>query len=97
MKSTGTGWSFRPKLSNLVFILLVFMVIALIYVWFNIKITRLNYEIASEMSRRDALMEENGRLKLEKATLKSSERIEKIARTKINMTYPEKDQLVFIR
>jgi len=97
MKSRNTGWSFRPKLSHFIFILMVFMAIALIYVWFNIKITRLNYEIASEMSRRDSLMEENRRLKLERATLKSSERIEKIARTKINMSYPEKDQLVFIR
>ena len=73
------------------------MVIALIYVWFHIKITRLNYAIASEMSTRDSRLEENRRLKVERETLKSSHRIETIATTKLKMYYPDKDQVVFVR
>lgn len=92
----ATGKS-RPKLSHCIVVALVFMTIALIYVWFHIKITRLNYEIASEMSVRDGLMEENRRLKVERESLQSLSRIEKIARAKLGMEYPGKDQVVFVR
>jgi len=97
MASKGRSMRLRPKLSQCIVVALVFMSIALIYVWFHIKITRLNYEIASEMSVRDGLMEENRRLKVERESLQTASRIEKIARTKLGMYYPGKDQVVFVR
>jgi len=97
MASKEKALRLRPKLSHCIVVALVFMAIALIYVWFHIKITRLNYEIASEMSVRDSLMEENRRLKVERESLQSPSRIEKIARTKLGMYYPGKDQVVFVR
>lgn len=97
MTAHGNKSEARPKLSHFIFIALIFMMIALIYVWFHIKITRLNYKIASEMSVRDRFLEENRRLKVEVATLKASRRIEGIARAKLKMYYPDKDQVVFVR
>jgi len=97
MTATGSKRETRPRLSHLIFITLIFMVIALVYVWFHIKITRLNYKVASEMSGRDSLLEENRRLKVEVATLGASRRIEGIARAKLKMYYPDKDQVIFVR
>lgn len=73
------------------------MAIALVYVWFHIKITKLNYQIASEISVRDRLLEENRRLKVEVTTLKAPQRIEKIARDKLEMYFPDKDQVIFVK
>ncbi|MBW2672797.1 MAG: cell division protein FtsL [Deltaproteobacteria bacterium] len=88
-----SGW----RLSRLIAVALIFMATALIYIWFRIGITNIDYGIAGEMHRRDVLLEENRKLKVEIATLKSPRRIEAIARTKLGMRYPERDQVVFLR
>ena len=85
----------RP--SRLILVALLFMATALIYVWFRIGITNIDYRIAGEMHRRDTLLEENRKLKIEIATLKSPRRIESIARAKLGMSYPERDQVIFLR
>jgi len=85
------------KLSHLIFVALVFMSTALVSVWFRISITNIDYQIAGEMHRRDTLLEENRKLKVEVATLKSPRRIESIAMTKLGMHYPERDQVIFLR
>jgi cell division protein FtsL len=85
------------KLFRLIVIALMFMAITLIYVWFRISITKIDYRIAEEMHRRDGLLEENRKLKVEIATLKSPHRIESIARTKLMMHYPERDQVIFLK
>jgi len=87
------GW----KLSRLIAVALLFMATALIYVWFRISITNIDYRIAGEMHRRDILLEESRKLKVEIATLKSPRRIEAIARAKLGMRYPERDQVIFLR
>ncbi len=85
------------KVSRLIFIALMFMAITLVYVWFRISITKIDYRIAEEMHRSDSLLEENRKLKVEIATLKSPRRIESIARTKLGMRYPERDQVIFLK
>ncbi|TFG93752.1 MAG: cell division protein FtsL [Syntrophobacterales bacterium] len=85
------------RLPRLIVVALLFMVTALIYVWFRISITNIDYRIAGEMHRGDTLLEENRKLKVEIATLKSPRRIESIARDKLGMRYPERDQVIFLR
>ncbi|MCK4534549.1 MAG: cell division protein FtsL [Syntrophobacterales bacterium] len=85
------------KVSRLIFIALVFMATALVSVWFRVSITNIDYRIAGEMHRRDSLLEESRKLKVEIATLKSPSRIESIARTKLGMRYPERDQVIFLK
>jgi cell division protein FtsL len=97
MTSKADEKRIRPRLSHFIFITLIFMAIALVYVWFHIKITKLNYQIASEISVRDRLLEENRRLKVEVTTLKAPQRIEKIARDKLEMYFPDKDQVIFVK
>ena len=73
------------------------MLLSLFYVWPHIRMTELEYQIAEEMGNRQRLQEEREKLKIEYATLKSPQRIETLAREKLQMTYPERDQLVNLK
>jgi cell division protein FtsL len=87
----------RLKISTMVIVSLILMATILVYVWSHIHFTELNYLMAEELSIRDSLVEENRRLKVEYATLKSPGRIETIARDKLGMYYPERDQVTFLK
>lgn len=83
--------------STWIFIAAVLMAVALLYVWSHIHMTELDYQIAREISSREQLMEEQAKLKLEMATMKSPQRIETIARDKLEMTYPEREQVILLK
>lgn len=87
----------RLKLSHFIAATLLLISITLVYVWFHIQATRLNYQIAEEIHDKNKLIEENRRLKVEIATLKSPQRIETIASVKLKMGYPKSDQVVYIK
>ncbi len=87
----------RLKYSVFLFVAFVLMAVAITYVWSHIQMTRLEYQLAEEMTRKEHLMEEQRRLKLELATLKSPQRIESIARKSLHMSYPERDQVIVIK
>lgn len=88
-----------PKLKYSVFLFVAFvlMVVAITYVWSHIQMTRLEYHIAEEMATRDQLLEEQRKLKLEYATLKAPQRIEAIAKSSLNLSYPDRDQVIMIK
>ena len=88
-----TGLSF----SSLIFVALVLMAVALLYVWSHVNMTRLEYQVAEEIGNRERLLEEQKKLKVEAATLKAPQRIEVIARNKLQMFYPERDQVISIK
>ena len=85
------------RVSTFILTLLVLVAVALVYVWSHLYNTQLTYRIAEEMTVRDNLTEENRRLKVEIATLKSPQRIESIARDKLKLQYPEREQVVLIK
>jgi len=87
----------RIKYSNLIFVAVISMVVILIYVWSHIQMRELEYQVAEEMNVREQLLEEQKKLKLECATLKSPQRIEAIARDKLQMSYPEREQVVLLK
>ncbi len=75
----------------------VLMAVALTYVWSHIHMTELEYQIARELSSREQITEEQTKLKVELATLKSPQRIETIARERLQMTYPEREQVIMLK
>jgi cell division protein FtsL len=85
------------RVPTLILALLVLVAVALVYVWSHLHNTQLKYRIAEEMTVRENLTEENRRLKMEIATLKSPQRIESIAREKLRLQYPEREQVVLIK
>ena len=89
--------SSRIGYSTWIFIASVLMAVALLYVWSHIHMTELEYQIARELSSREQITEEQTKLKIELATLKSPQRIETIARERLQMTYPEREQVIVLK
>lgn len=56
--------------------------------------TEWEFQIAQELSRREQIAEERTKLKVELAMLKSPERIESIARERLQMIYPKRKLLI---
>lgn len=83
--------------STWIFIATVLMAVLLIYVWSHIHMTELEYQVARELSTREQFAEEQTKLKVELATLKSPQRIEIIAREKLQMTYPGREQVILLK
>jgi len=85
------------KYSPFIFVTLVLMAVALVYVWSHIRMTELEYLVAEEMSIKEKLLEEQRKLKVEIATLKSPQRLEAIAKEKLHMAYPTRDQVIILK
>jgi cell division protein FtsL len=93
VKKTSSGL----KYSNFIVVALVLMFVALIYVGSHIRMTELEYNVAAELSARQQKLEEQSKLKLEYAMLKSPQRIESVARNKLQMSYPENNQVIVLK
>jgi cell division protein FtsL len=89
--------TFGSNLSALIFVALVLMAVALLYVWSHVNMTKLEYQVAEEIGIKERLLEEQKKLKVEVATLKAPQRIEVIAQNKIQMSYPDRDQVILIK
>jgi|APFre7841882724_1041349.scaffolds.fasta_scaffold236782_1 cell division protein FtsL len=85
------------KYSVFLFVAFVLMAVAITYVWSHVQMTKLEYQVAEEMRSREQMLEEQRKLKLEYATLKSPQRIEAIAKSSLNLSYPDGDQVIIIR
>lgn len=83
--------------STWVFIVSLLLAVALIYVWSHIHMTELEYQLAQELTAQEQLIQEQKRLKVELATLKSPQRIESIALNRLQMTYPERKQVILLK
>jgi|YelNatPaOPRAMG01_1025707.scaffolds.fasta_scaffold14965_7 cell division protein FtsL len=94
-KEEQSSWSLN--FSSLIICTVLLLAVALIYVWSHVNMTKLEYQLAEEVSRREYLLEEQKRLKGEVAALKAPQRIELIARSRLDMCYPERDQVVMIK
>jgi cell division protein FtsL len=59
--------------------------------------TTLEYRVAAEANKQEQLLDEQRKLRVELATLKSPKRIASIATSKLHMIYPAQEQIVFLR
>jgi len=95
--SLSEGKESRVKYSVLIPAFLVLLLTVLIYTWSHMHITELKYRIAREIKAKEALLEENNKLKVEVSMLKSPQRIESIARGKLGMNHPDKEQVILLK
>lgn len=86
---------------NLLFfaIIIVFLGIScsLFYVWAHHQIISLGYEISRVSQQEQELTEENKKLRLELAMLKSPERLEKKALQELGFVNPQNGQIIIVR
>ena len=69
---------------------------ALFHIWTRHMATELGYAITAEQTEQEHLLSENKSLKLEISTLKSSRRLEEIAKNKLGMKSPSPEQVVYL-
>jgi len=74
------------------FCLLVFLILA----WQHFKIVRYGYESEALKTEWNQLADANHQLKLERAYLRSPQRIDQIAKTKLGLRAPSYNQLVVL-
>jgi cell division protein FtsL len=89
--------SFGIKYPTFIVVAIVLMFVALVYVGLHIRMTQMEYDIAAALNTKENLLEEQKRLKLELAMLKAPQRIEDIARNKLQMSYPEAEQVIVLK
>jgi cell division protein FtsL len=86
---------------NLVFVALVvalvFLACSLVYVWSHHQIISLGYEISKAGQEEQTLVQENKKLRLELAALKTPGRIETMALNELGFVNPQKEQLIIVR
>jgi cell division protein FtsL len=68
----------------------------LLYAWCRVQCVNAGYAIDREMRRQEALLEQRNTLNIELARLKSPERIEAIARTRLGLVMPDSHQRVML-
>jgi cell division protein FtsL len=78
----------------LIVLILLAFTCCLFYIWSRIQIVNVGYEINRELSIKEKLGEENKRLSMEVATLKSPVRLEALAKNDYHMDLPQKSQIL---
>lgn len=77
--------------------MIVFTIVSVFHVWSRFKLVDLNLQI-SEISRQlNEAGQEQKRLKLEAASLKSPSRIEAIAKNELGMALPTEQQIIHVK
>ncbi len=77
--------------------MVVFTIVSVFHVWSRFKLVDLNLQI-SEISRQlSEAGQEQKRLKLEAASLKSPSRIEAIAKNELGMALPTEQQIIHVK
>jgi cell division protein FtsL len=74
----------------------LFFVEALFYAWCRVQCVNAGYGIDRQTRRHQALLKERNTMKIELARLKSPERIETIARTRLGLVMPDGQQMVIL-
>ena len=88
----------RRKRNMTKFLLLGFLVLMffLFYLWFQMEALNYGYKINEKKELQKELLEVNKRLQLEKNSLQSPARIERIAKEKLHMEEPAEHQVIIV-
>ena len=72
----------------LLFVTVFFTTAALAHVWVRLQVVRLGYRISQETEREKRLQQAHRKLQVERALLRNPERLERLARERLNLTTP---------
>jgi cell division protein FtsL len=86
----------RPNLVPVLGFIALLLAVSLFFVWSRVQATRLDYEISHLEGRLRTVRQETSTLRLEAASLSNPERIERVARKKLNLRLPSADQVITV-
>ena len=77
--------------------MILFTIVSVFHVWSRFKLVDLNLDIAASSRLLKESQQEQKRLQLEAASLKTPGRIETIARRELGMALPNGQQVIFVK
>jgi cell division protein FtsL len=86
----------RPNLVPVLGFIALMLAVSLFFVWSRVQVTSLDYEISQLESALRGLRQETSNLRLEAASLRSPERIERVARKELNLRLPSAEQVITV-
>jgi len=86
----------RPNLVPVLGFIALLLSVSLFFVWSRVQVTSLEYEMSQVESTLRDLRQETSNLRLEAASLRSPERIERVARQKLRLRLPSADQVITV-
>ena len=72
------------------------MIVAMAFVWCNIRLVSLAYEYQILDKTHRSLLRENHLLRVERESLQSLDRIQKLAKSKVGLREPESGQIITV-
>lgn len=87
-------WSSFPYLTA---VMAMVTVVSIFHVWSRVEVIDMNLQIVDTNSLYKEQQQENKRLKLEVASLKTPARIESLAKGELGMTIPTEQQVVVVK
>jgi cell division protein FtsL len=79
-----------------IILMVVFIAELFLYTWCRVNFIGVGYEISKETKKQQELIALQNNLKIELASLKSPERIAKIAKDQLGLIVPSKSQTIII-
>jgi cell division protein FtsL len=77
--------------------ILFFIAAILFYIWPYVNILDINYEFERLHKERARLMQNNNLLKIEMASLKSLDKVEETAYSRLGLIFPQDGQVVIVK
>jgi cell division protein FtsL len=77
-------------------LLIVLMTLVWLHVWLRLQVVHLGYVLSTTSKLQSRLEQENRELKLELATMTSPDRLETLARRRLQLGQPEKGQVIVL-
>ncbi|MBF0117903.1 MAG: cell division protein FtsL [Desulfobacterales bacterium] len=88
------GISSQKKIVRWIVLVAIFVVELFFYAWCRVQCVRIGYDIQNKIKQQNEIISEQNNFKLEIASLKSPERIAKIAKEKLGLSMPTPNQIV---
>jgi cell division protein FtsL len=86
----------RPNLLPVLGFIALLLSVSLFFVWSRVQVTSLEYDMSQLQSTLRDLRQETSNLRLEAASLRSPERIERVARQELHLRLPSADQVITV-
>ncbi len=87
-------WDLFPFL---MVVMVLLTLVSIFHVWSRVKVVDLNMQVGELRRELKEQQQEEGRLKLEVASLKSPARIEALAKGELKMSLPSEQQVVLVK
>ena len=96
-KVKGEDKKARKKSLRMMIMGVILLFSSFMFVWTRICVLDTGYKISEAIKIQGKYLQENRKLKIERASLASPSRIEKVAKNKLGMITPKNNQMVILK